>query len=375
MSAAAGDVFPYPAGPGGTVPPQYGRLLAEDPVSRVRLADGGELYLVTRDSDVRTVLTDPVFSRYAAAVLPGKGFGRGQGTGIVDLDPPQHTVLRSPIVSAFGPGRVARWRPRIEAIAGELLSGLGDEPGPVDLVSSYTAPFAGRVVVELLGFEGARWQRVTGDVETLLTSGGAESPEADACRDRLGDAFTTLLKERDREPGDDVATVLLGHDDPEAGGGALTEAQRVTLLHGLVISGYIGIRDLLARHLYGVLTTPGFRDRLVAQPELVPGAVVELLRFYPSSNDGLLRLATRDVERPDQLLVDRARTPTLAFGAGPHQCPAADLATVQLATGIGRLLAAYPGARLAVPAEDVEHTSRLLPLGVTELPVLLRAPA
>ncbi|MFF3893765.1 cytochrome P450 [Streptomyces sp. NPDC001812] len=402
MSAAAGDVFPYPAGPGGTVPPQYGRLLAEDPVSRVRLADGGELYLVTRDSDVRTVLTDPVFSRYAAAVLPGEGFGRGQGTGIVDLDPPQHTVLRSPVVSAFGPGRVARWRPRIEAIAGELLSGLGDEPGPVDLVSSYTAPFAGRVVVELLGFEGARWQRVTGDVETLLMSGGAESPEAAACRDRLGDAFTTLLKERDREPGDDVATVLLGHDDPEAGGGALTEAQRVTLLHGLVISGYIGIRDLLARHLYGVLTTPGFRDRLVAQPELVPGAVVELLRFYPSSNDGLLRLATRDVElsgrtvpagspvlplvsaacrdprlveRPDQLLVDRARTPTLAFGAGPHQCPAADLATVQLATGIGRLLAAYPGARLAVPAEDVEHTSRLLPLGVTELPVLLRAPA
>jgi cytochrome P450 len=348
------------------------------------------------------VLSDPVFSRYAAAVLPGKGFGRGQGTGIVDLDPPEHTVLRNPVVAAFGPARVARWRPRIERIAEELLSGLGDAPGPVDLVRSYTAPFAGRVVVELLGFEGARWPAITGDVETLLMAGGVESPETDACRDRLGDAFATLLKERNREPADDVATVLLGHHDPEAGGAALNDGQRTTLLHGLVISGYIGIRDLLARHLYGVLTTPGFKDELVARPELLPGAVTELLRFYPSSNDGLLRLATRDVElsgitvpagsavlplvsaacrdprvvdRPDELLVDRAPTPTLAFGAGAHQCPAADLARVQLTTGIGRLLAAHPGAELAVPAQDVAHTSQLLPLGVAELPVLLRPQA
>ncbi|WP_406153066.1 cytochrome P450 [Streptomyces sp. NBC_01023] len=402
MSAAQSDLFPYPAGPGGTVPPRYSRLLAEEPVSRVRLADDSEMFLVTRDSDVRTVLTDPAFSRHAAAVLPGSGLGRGQGTGIVDVDPPQHTVLRNPVVSAFSPGRVARWRPRIEAIADELLLQLTDEREPVDLVRSYTAPFAGRVVTELLGFEGTRWRDITGDVETLLMSGGAEGPETDACRARLHDAFTTLLKERGRDPADDVVTVLLGLDEPEAGGGSLTDTQRITLLHGLVISGYIGIRDLLARHLYGVLTAPEARDRLVAHPDLVPGAVAELLRFYPSSNDGLLRLATRDVElsgftvpagsrvlplvsaacrdprvvdRPDELVVDRAEVPTLAFGAGPHQCPAADLARVQLSTGIGRLLAAYPSAGLAVAAEGVVHTSELLPLGVAELLVRLRAPA
>jgi cytochrome P450 len=402
VNAADSDVFPYPAGPGGTVPPRYGRLLAEEPVVRVRLADGAEIFLVTRDADVRTVLSDPVFSRYAAAILPGSGLGRGQGTGIVDVDPPLHTALRNPVVSAFSPGRVARWRPRIEAVADELLLRLADEPGPVDLVRSYTAPFAGRVITELLGFDGARWREITGDVETLLMSGGDGGPDGDACRERLHDAFTTLLKERGQRPADDVATVLLGLDDPDSGGGELPDTHRITLLHGLVISGYIGIRDLLARHLYGVLAAPESRDRLVARPELVPGAVAELLRFYPSSNDGLLRLATRDVElsgrtvpagspvlplvsaacrdprvvdRPDELVVDRAEVPTLAFGAGPHACPAADLARVQLSTGLGRLLAAYPSARLAVPAEDVVHTSELLPLGVAELPVRLRAPA
>jgi cytochrome P450 len=400
VSAVAEDVFPYPAGPGGTVPPQYARLLAEEPVAPVRIADDSVIWLVTRDADVRTVLTDPVFSRERAAALPGTGFGRGQGTGIVDLDPPRHTVLRAPVAAAFSAGRTARWRPRVEEIAGELARGLADAAQPVDLVRAYTAPFAGRVVCELLGFDGARWREITDDVEALLVSGGGDGTEQQACRTRLARAFTGLLEERPGRDGDDVAGTLLGLDDADAGGGKLTDEERVVLLHGLVISGFIGVRDLLARHLYGVLATPGVRDRLVKRPELIPGAVAELLRFYPSSNDGLLRVATEDVElsgvrvpagaavlplvsaacrdprvvdRPGELDVERAETPTLAFGAGPHRCPAADLARVQLSAAMGALLTAYPRIALAVAPEDVAHTSQLLPLGVAALPVRLDA--
>ncbi|GAA0911556.1 cytochrome P450 [Streptomyces thermoalcalitolerans] len=398
MSAAAGEVFPYSAGPGGTVPPQYARLLAEEPVSRARLADGGVVWLITRDADVRTVLTDPVFSRARAAALPGTGLGRGQGTGIVDLDPPRHTVFRAPVAAAFSAGRTARWRPRIEEVAAQVAASLRDVPEPVDLVGSYTAPFAGRVVCELLGFDGDRWREITGDVETLLMSGGAGGPEQEACRSRLEKAFTGLLEERRARDGDDVAGVLLGLDTPDAGGGKLTDEERVLLLHGLVVSGFIGVRDLLARHLYGVLADSGIRDRLVRRPELIPGAVAELLRFYPSSNDGLLRMATEDVElsgvripagaavlplvsaacrdprvvdRPDELDIERPQTPTLAFGAGPHRCPATDLVLVQHAAGIGKLLEAHPRIGLAVAPDEVVHTSRLLPLGVAALPVRL----
>ncbi|MFB7474704.1 cytochrome P450 [Kitasatospora sp. NPDC056184] len=405
MSAAevpAGEAFPYPAGPGGTVPPQYARLLVEDPVSRVRLADGEHIWLVTRDADVRTVLTDPAFSRYQAAVLPGRGFGRGQGAGIVDLDPPRHTALRAPIAAGFAPERVARWSPRITAIADELLAGLAGATGPVDLVADYTAPFAGRVICELLGFDGASWPRITGDIEALLLAGGAEDERTEACRARLGEAFAELLAARRERPADDVATVLLGLDEPASGGQHLTDEQRTTLLHGLVISGFIGVRDLLARHLFAVLAEPKHRERLAAEPELVPRAVAELLRYYPSSNDGLLRLATRDVElsgvlvpagaavlplvsaacrdprtvdRPDILDLDRDPVPNPGFGAGPHHCPALDLAVVQLTTGLGRLLAHHPDVTLAVPAGEVRHTADLLPLGVAALPVRLGAGA
>ncbi|MFF1509654.1 cytochrome P450 [Streptomyces sp. NPDC058326] len=398
MSRATDEVFPYPAGPGGTVPPQYARLLTQEPVSRVRLADGTAIWLVTRDADVRTVLTDPVFSRAGAAALPGTGFGRSQGTGIVDLDPPRHTAFRNPVAAAFSAERTARRRPRVEETARRLAASLRDAPGPVDLVADYTAPFAGRVVCELLGFDGDRWPEITGDVQTLLLSGGAEGPEQEASRTRLATAFTGLLDERRSRDGDDVAGVLLGLDEPDAEGGKLTDQERIVLLHGLVISGFVGVRDLLARHLFAVLADTGVRDRLVRRPELIPGAVAELLRFYPSSNDGLLRTVTEDVElsgvripagaavlplvsaacrdprvldRPGELDIERPRTTALAFGAGPHRCPATDLVLVEHAAGIGALLAAHPHIELAVEPGDVKHTSELLPLGVATLPVRL----
>ncbi|MFC5725030.1 cytochrome P450 [Streptomyces gamaensis] len=384
--------FPFPPGPRGTVPPRYARLLADEPVSEVTLADGTTIRLVTRYEDVRTVLSSERFSRYRAAVLPGTGLGRSQGTGLVDLDPPAHTRLRDPVAAAFAPGRTARLRPRIEAVADGILDALPAGDGPVDLVGGYTAPFAGRVVCELLGLPGEQWRQFTGGAETLLTPGLPEA-RARAARLRLRDALLELLTARRETPGDDVASVLLSD------GGQLTDDERVLLLHGLIVSGFIGVRDLLARHLFALLAEPALLARLVREPAAIPAAVGELLRYYPSSNDGLLRVATEDVvlsgtlvpagapvlplvsaasrdpgvfDRPDVLDIDRPPGPGhgLAFGAGRHACPAADLAVTELSVGVGRLLAAFPALRLAVAADEVEHSSALLPLGIPALPVV-----
>nr|WP_275581104.1 cytochrome P450 [Natronosporangium hydrolyticum] len=123
-----------------------------------------------------------------------------------------------------------------------------------------------------------------------------------------------------------------------------------------------------------------------------------MLRCYPSSNDGLLRVATRDVvlgttpvpadaavlplvcaasrdpkyfPEPDRIDVDRVADRSIAFGSAPHACPAADLARTVLSVGMGALLARFPGVRLAAPVDDVEHHSNLLPLGIRALPVHL----
>lgn len=382
--------FPYPAGPGGTVPPEYRQHRATNPVAPVQLGDGTTIWLVTRYDDVVRVLTDPVFSRYQAAVLPGQGFGRSQGTGIVDLDPPAHDRLRRPIESALGPARVYRWKARIELIAHEAATGLANLPPTPDLVTAYAAPLAGRVTCELLGVRGEDWQAMTSDVELLL---GAEHQPAEltAAATRIERGLTDVLATHRASPADDVTSTLLANE-------SLTDRERITLLHGLLISGFIGVRDLLARHLFAVLADPTLTDRLRTDPELIPAAVEELLRCYPSSNDGLLRLATEEMnlggtvlpagaavlplvsaasrdpehfDNPEQLNIDRAIAETVAFGAGRHACPAADLARVELRTGVAVLLQSYPQLTLAVPADEVEHRHNLLPVGIHRLPVVL----
>jgi len=386
--------FPYPPGPRGGVPPEYAELQATQPVARVPLADGTQIWLVTRYDDVLRVLTDPVFSRHRAALLPGTGFGRSQGSGIVDLDPPEHDRLRAPVVAAFDVARVHRWRARIEAIAQEVLVALAAGPGPgtADLVSGYTAPLAGRTTCEMLGVTGEGWRQLTADVELQLSAARHSPQEVAQAQQRIRETLTGLLRSRCDHPGDDVASTLLG------AGGELGDSDRLVLLQGLVVSGLIGVRDLLARHLFAVLADPQLLSRLCLDPAAVPSAVEELLRCYPSSNDGLLRMATEDVDlggarlragdaalplvsaacrdprrfpEPDRIDVDRAADRDLAFGAGRHACPAADLARSVLGIGIAALLARFPDIGLAVPADEVEHTSDLLPLGIQRLPVRL----
>jgi cytochrome P450 len=383
--------FPYAPGPYGTVPPEYARLREQEPVARVPLADGTHVWLVTRHADVVEVLTNPVFSRRQAAALPGSGLGRSQGGGILDLDPPAHDRLRGPVQAAFAADRIRRWRGRIEELAAEGARTLSDMPEPVDIVAAYAAPFAGRVICELLGVEGAGWSALTADVEWVLLGAGEPSGALAETRRRIEDAIRDLLARRRAEPADDVATSLLTDAD-------LTDDERVAVLHGLVISGFIGVRDLLSRHLFGVLADRSLACRLAARPADQPAAVEELLRFYPSSNDGLLRVATEAVELagtvlpagaavlplvsaaardprltpdPERLDIDRCAGPTIAFGAGAHACPAEDLARLELQVGIGSLLGRYPELRLAGAAADVEHRRNLLPLGIERLLVLL----
>lgn len=396
--------FPWPPGPGGTPPPRYAQLRECNPLARVALADGTLIWLATRYEDVVRVLENPVFSRYQAAILPGSGLGRGQGDGIVDLDEPAHTRFRAPMMAAFDPARVARWHGLIEAVAAETLDELANlanresaANAVADLVGSYAAPLAGRISCGVLGITGEDWRQLTADVETQVMAESLPAGKVAEARGRITATLTELLERAREHPGDDVASTLL----TTPSGQELSDAERLILLQGLVMSGFIGVRDLLARHLFAILADPGLAARLRDDPSVVPAAVEELSRYYPSSNEGLLRLATEDVilggielpagspvlplisaasrdpqyfPNPDQIDVDRSDPfgeRGIAFGAGPHACPAANLAGTQLRIGISALLSRFPDIQLAVPASSVAHNSDLIPLGIPELPVVL----
>lgn len=388
--------FPFPPGRHGGVPDRYAELAATQPVARVPLACGTHIWLVTRYADVLRVLTDPVFSRHRAAVLPGVGLGRSQGSGIIDLDQPEHDRMRTPVDAAFDPSRANRWRSRIAAIASAELANLQRTvpPGGVaDLVADYCGPLAGRVTCEFLGFGADGWRQLTADVEMQLLAAGHPRRDVERAQLRVDERISALLRERRERSADDAASTLLA--------AGLDDCDRHRLIQGLIVSGYVGVRNLLARHLFAVLSAPALLDRLLRDREAVEAAVEELLRCYPSSNEGMLRMATGDVELsgvrlgdgdvvlplisaacrdkeyfpdPGRVDIDRVADRSMAFGAGRHACPGADLARTMLAAGIGGLLARFPGVRLAVAVDDVQHTTDVLPLGVKSLSVMLTEP-
>lgn len=391
--------FPFAPGPDGTAPAEFGALRADHPVVRVRLPDDTEAWLVTRYDDVVTVLTDPRFSRQRAAQSPGVGFGRSQQTGLLDLDPPEHQRLRRPLDRALSPDRVTRWRPWLERVVDELIDDLCAGPEPVDLVAAFAAPYAGRIICGMVGLPPESWRQITQWVEQRVSADRFGPEVISAANAGIAEALATLVARRRAQPAEDIASDLLSPDHVD---GPLSDDEAQLVLSGLLMSGYIGNRNALARHVFGLLTHPAAASRLRSEPALMPTAVEELLRYYPSSNDGLVRVTTAEVTlsgttlpagatvmplvasagmdsgvfaQPAVLDVTRTPNPHLSLGRGPHACPGAHVVRAQFAVALGKLLGRLPHLRLAVAAHQVAHTTDLLPLGIRELPVFFRPPA
>nr|WP_324616739.1 cytochrome P450 [Streptomyces sp. XY332] len=149
--------------------------------------------------------------------------------------------------------------------------------------------------------------------------------------------------------------------------------------------------------VYALLTHPAHLARLRTEPELVPQAVEELLRYIPHRNAvGLARIALEDVEvggvliragepvyvsyltanrdqdvfaDPDRLDFDRVHNPHVSFGYGPHFCPASTLARMESEILLRSLWDRFPSLRLAVPEGELAWEQGALIRGPEKLPV------
>jgi cytochrome P450 len=137
---------------------------------------------------------------------------------------------------------------------------------------------------------------------------------------------------------------------------------------------------MLGFSFYCLATRPDIRARLVAEPELVRGAVEEFLRAYAIINTA--RVVTRDVtfagvemragdrvllstplgsrdpeevDQADVVVIDREVNRHLAFGAGPHRCVGSHLARLELAIAVDEVLARIPDFHLAPGEKPVIH--------------------
>ncbi|MFJ4683126.1 cytochrome P450 [Streptomyces sp. NPDC091377] len=374
--------------------PRYAEL-RPGPLPRVRLPYGDPAWLVTRYADARSVLADPRFG------LAG-GVDRDQprmrplstsGVGLLSTDAPEHTRLRAIVAKHFSVRRVDQLRDRVREIAVELIDRLEEKGPPGDLVNDYSFPLTITLICDLLGVPGDDHRRIQKWLDVMLAHAVTVEDfltESEA----FGAYLSELVELRRREPGEDLLTCLVAaHDE-----GRLTFDELFELAAELLTAGFVTTYNQISNFGYLLLQRPEWMARLREEPERIPVAIEEMLRYVPMPN-GLTfcRYATEDVEvggvlvragepvlvdnsaanrdpevfrDPDTLILDREQeAPHLSFGHGTHFCVGARLARLELQVALETLLLRLPGLKPAVPPEALKWKSEAMLKGLYELPV------
>lgn len=376
--------------------PEYTRLQEEQPVSRIRLWDGRDAWLVTRYDDVRLMLNDPRFS--ADMSRPGFPAVRPQilrsdaPRTFIRMDPPEHTYFRRMLTREFMVKRIDAMRPAIERIVDGCLDDLAARRPPADLVEVLALPVPSMVICDLLGVPYTDHDFFQERTRAILSRRSTRD-DVQTASDELGDYLHRLVIAKEERPTDDLLGRLVA--DRELSG-EVTRDDVVTMARLLLVAGHETTANMIGLSTLALLENPAELRRLRADPSLVPGAVEELLRFCTIVQFGLPRTTVEEVQIGDQTIppgagviallstanrdprefddagaldIGRSARRHVAFGYGVHQCLGQTLARAELQIVLARLLDRFDTLRLAVPSDAVPLRHDMFIFGVHELPV------
>ncbi|MET9079158.1 cytochrome P450 [Streptomyces sp. NPDC004232] len=359
---------------------------------RVQLPYGEPAWLATRYADARLVLGDQRFSRALALVHDEPRASEGKrNSGILSMDPPDHTRLRSLVAKAFTVRQVEKLRPQIKELTSTLLDEMESAGPPADLVDRYALPIPVAVICRLLGVPEEDRPRFRAWSDAALSTSSLTAEEFDRNREELRAYMSQLIGAHRKEPRDDLMTALIearDHDD------RLSELELVDLCVGILVAGHETTATQIPNFVVTLLDHPEALSLLRAEPELITGAVEELLRFVPlGSGAGQPRYAKEDVEVGGTLVragepvlvavgaanrdalrftsagtldITRSGNAHLGFGHGVHHCLGAPLARLELQEAIGALVARFPRLHIA---GDITWKTEMLVRGPRVMPV------
>ncbi|KAJ1684402.1 hypothetical protein LUZ63_020157 [Rhynchospora breviuscula] len=300
---------------------------------------------------------------------------------MMENEPPEHTRLRRPVARAFARGHVERLRPRVRALAGQLLDEVGG--GDFDVLAAYAEPLPVLVIAELLGVPASyapdlrRWSQAIVRMYEPVRDERVVT-EAVAAASDFAALVCDLVGHRRRSPAVDLLSDLAATD--------LTEDEVVAAVVLLLNAGHEASVNVFGNGLVALL-------RRGPLPDVDPVPCVEEMLRFDSALQLFERTATEHVElagvrvaagervalllgsanrdarvfdAPDELRPDRSPNPHLAFGAGVHFCLGAPLARMELAESLAALRERLP--RLALAGEPVRRPTFVL-RGYREVPV------
>jgi cytochrome P450 len=369
------------------------RLRRTDPLP---WTDGtGGAWCVLKHADLLAISRDPARFTSTRGIQIGIGDGerpKGMPPTILEMDPPQHNMHRKLVISAFTPHATLKLETMVRAIARECVDAI-EPDATVDLVDSLAVPVPMYVIAEMLGVPRSDRPQFKRWSDSMIEAGGGKrSPETDACLGEMLRYFAAVLAERRRAPKDDLISTLVR---AEIEGAALSDPEILMFCITLLAAGNETTRNLISGGSLLLTRHPEERERLLANPALLPNAIEEMLRWWTPVRSFTRRatcevaLRGKQVREGDVMLLlyasanrdeevwgedsdrfdvtrDHKRQRHLAFGFGEHLCLGAPLARMEARVVFEELLARFPRFELAGEPQFLH--SRLMN-GVEHLPV------
>ncbi|MDS0136033.1 MULTISPECIES: cytochrome P450 [unclassified Amycolatopsis] len=388
-------LFPFDEPPSTDPAAEALRLLHTDPVPLVRLAGGHRVRLVTRYDDVQRTMSDPRMSRAALATpdAPTIVPGLQSPDMMPNMDPPDHTRLRRLVAKAFTVRNVELLRPRVEEVAAGLVDRMLAAGPPADLVGALAEPLPGIVICELLGIARDEREPLLAFIEAMSITTTFDQEEFGATGAVAPSHLLGLIEQKRHHPGDDLLSGLTQVHDED--GDRLSEAELLITVMLLIGAGQETTMAQLAKSVLLLSRHPDQWARLVAEPDLVPNAVEELLRVVALGHAGQPRMAREAVDfsgrtveagttvfpvvnaanrdpavfaDPDRFDVARGEAAHhLSFGRGPHFCLGAPLARMELQVALRGLVTRMPGLRVAEGDDELAWQPESLTRGLRRL--------
>ncbi len=337
-------------------------------------------------ADVNALLRDRRFGRQVTQVVSRAELGWPEPPAhlasvtaferhsLLELEPPEHTRIRSLVNPAFLGRVIEKLRPRIAHVASQCLDGIAPQ-GEADLLTAFAMPIPVRVIAGMLGVPESMAPQLLAwshDMVAIYQARRDETIEREAARatDEFSAYVRELLRTRRADAGaDDLVGMLLDARENDAG---LSEAELISTIILLLNAGHEATVHALGNGVKTLLEREIDTQLAFADPAATATCVEELLRFDPPLHlftryclepcefhntrfergqriGLLLGAANADparFEAPHEFRPRRAPNPHVSFGAGIHFCVGAPLARLEMQMALPLLFQRFPRLRL-----------------------------
>jgi cytochrome P450 len=308
----------------------------------------------------------------------------------ITSDPPEHKSAKQVLLPPFTPDAMKKLEPRVRAICNELIDEFIAD-GKCDAAARYTKHIPVRAIAHMLGIPEKDGELFIKWIHGILELGIRDNDALLSAVQEMTEYFSGHIAQRRKQPTDDLISTLIHARGKD--GEPLSDGHVLGSLRLILIAGIDTTWSAIGASLWHLAKTPADRDRLIAEPALMPTAVEELLRAYapvtmarevmketivsgcPVKPGNMVLLSFPAANRDpavfpdaDKVILDRKENRHAAFGLGIHRCVGSNLARMEMTVAIEEWLKRIPDFRLDPQGEMMwsEGTVR----GPRQLPVL-----